>query len=198
MAGARGRRSSRRSGPEGPGTPTPGPGGSPGKREPTRRQPSSSRRSHAHERSNLRQDTLTARGIPVRDAEAARQGKRRGADWRRATLLPRSFLWRWRLVDRLTRTIPRSRILGCRPASPEGLDSHRFIVVVISRVFRLEPRYLYTAKSPHLRVLHKASSGVFYRGGLSRRRRLVSDGSGAGGADFVSRPAVPGSPFLPD
>src|SRR6266540_2909845 len=96
-------------GPKGPGTPTPGPGGSPGEREPTRRQPSSSRRSHAHERSNLRQDTVTVRGIPVRDAEAGSEGKRWGADWRRATLLLRSFLWRWRLVDRLTR---RSRARG--------------------------------------------------------------------------------------
>jgi hypothetical protein len=58
-------------GPKGPGTPTPGPGGSPGKREPTRRQPSSSRRSHAHERSNLCQDTVAARGTPVRDTRPA-------------------------------------------------------------------------------------------------------------------------------
>ena len=70
---------------KGPGTPTPGPGGSPGKREPTRRQPSSSRCSHAHERSSLRQDTVSARGIPVRDAEAGAEGKRRDADWRRTT-----------------------------------------------------------------------------------------------------------------
>jgi hypothetical protein len=35
-------------------------------------------------------------GSQYADAEAGAEGKRRGADWRRATLLLlRSFLWRW-------------------------------------------------------------------------------------------------------